>query len=183
MKNHPIRRAGSCSALLVLLLFFSACTTDTVAKAPDGTKALLYDGNGRQAYKFMAHTMTFSMQSGGTVDEKNFVSMITVNTGNNVRSYKIENFISGNKIPDTTILLAVSGRVAGLSILGADGATLAEYDHGKVAGGSVTFSKSDKDGTNYLRWIVGKNHMSSFVEGRNKDNEVVFSEITMFSAK
>ncbi len=183
MKNHPIQWANPCSALLFALLLFSACASGSVAKAPDGTKALLYDGNGRQAYKFAAYSMTFSMQSGGAVDEKNFESQITVSTGGNVRSYKIENFISGNKNPDTTLLLAVSGRVAGLSILGADGATLAEYDHGKVAGGSVTFKKSDKHGTNYLRWIVGKNHMSSFVEGRNKKNEVVFSEITMFSAK
>jgi hypothetical protein len=70
MKNRPIRWAEPCSALLVTLLLFSACATGSVAKAPDGTTALLYDGNGKQAHRFTAYTMTFSMQSGGVVDEK-----------------------------------------------------------------------------------------------------------------
>jgi len=97
----------------------------------------------------------------------------------------VENFLGRAAQPATVVMLAVSGKSAGMSILTSRGVLIEEYTLGKViADGSIIFDKNDKQGNRtYIRWVLAEQSMGSFVERYDRKGNILSTELTTYRVK
>ncbi len=167
--------------MLALALAMTACSTGKSMEktAPSKSSPLRQEGSRKVSYQ--THTLIFNGSTGAEVSERAYRTETSIAVRSTVQSYRLENYVNNLPKPDTVVLLAISGKTAGLSILGPAGIPLAEYSNGKVVGNTLLFEQSGETGKLRIRWMMGISGMASFVESLNPRGEILYSEITTFT--
>ncbi|VAX20875.1 hypothetical protein MNBD_NITROSPINAE04-302 [hydrothermal vent metagenome] len=163
--------------LIIGLLLASACATSS-SKNEAGSFSIK-DGVVTKIYK--AYTLNFNGAGPGIVEQE-FKSKVEINVRSRIRSYRFSNFISGQKEPDVVVVLAISGRTAGLAIYDASGAKLAEYTRGRARNDSVFFKVASKKGVARIKWFLGNTTIVSAFESYDNKGQLGASEITFYKA-
>ncbi len=132
---------------------------------------------------FKASTISFNGASGPGIWEKEFLSKVEISIRAGIRSYRFSNFIVKKDEPSVVVVLAISGRTAGLAIYDGSGRILAEYSRGKARNDSVVFDIKSKEGTARIKWYLGFNTIVSIFESYSSDGRLGSSEVTYYKMK
>lgn len=161
--------------LLICIIAASGCATSS---SIDGTDPFfLQERKYTKIYK--AHTLNFNGPSPGIVEQE-FKSKVEINVRSQIRSYKFSNFISGRKEPDVVVVLAISGRTAGLVIYDGSGRPLAQYSRGKARNDSVFFEVAGEKGIVRVKWFLGNRTIISVFESYDNKGRLGSSEMTFY---
>jgi len=161
--------------LFIAVLLTSACATSSSENGADSS--LLKDGAVTRIYK--AYTLNFNGAGPGIVEQE-FNSKVEMSVRSQMRSYRFSNFISGRKEPDVVVVLAISGRAAGLAIYDASGNKLAEYTRGRARNDSVFFKVVSKKGVARIKWFLGNTTIISAFESYDNKGQLGASEMTFY---
>lgn len=167
------------TALLFISIFgASGCATSSSIDGMD--KLSLRAGETTINYK--AHTINFNGVSPGIVEQE-YKSIVKISVRSQIRSYRFSNYLSGRKEPDVVVVLAISGRTAGLAIYDGAGAQLAEYSRGRVRNDSVIFEMATQNGVIRIKWFLGKRTIFSIFDSYDKKDRLATSEMTFYKTK
>ena len=131
------------SALFALSLL-AGCVTGASSSDRSKKVASPLQTEGSRTVDFTANAIIYHIASVPNTNERSFKSRVTIDKRSSIVSYKFENFITGGKKADNSVILAISGHTAGLGIYNWSGAPLIEYGQGKVNGAVTIFERRDK---------------------------------------
>ena len=168
---------------LFTLTLCVGCVTGGASSVTPKIKTAPLQTEGSRTVDFSANATVYHIASVPNINERSFKSRVTIDKRASIVSYKFENFVTGQKKADNSVILAISGNTAGLGIYDWSGAPLVEYGNGKVNGPAVTFIRREKSGKTEARWIIGDDIAISQINTFNAENFLIHSEITTYRAK
>lgn len=163
---------------IICVIAVAGCASSPSADSSDPFS--LKQGKHTKIYR--AHTLNYNGVSSGVV-EQDYKSVVEISMRSQIRSYRFSNYVTGRKEPDVVVVLAISGRTAGLIIYDGSGRTLAQYSRGKARNDSVFFEEAGEKGVIRIKWYIGNKTIYSIFESYDNKNQLGASEVTFYETK
>ena len=113
-----------------------------------------------------------------------FKSRVSITDSGRVTVIEIKNYVSSQSKPDARVTIAISGNEAGSAIYNSKNELLAEFGKGEKVGESLyVFRQKDGERSVVALWFVDDNYIMSDYTISDGDNELLYKETVIYSAK
>ncbi len=137
-----------------------------------------------EARDFSAVSYQYNATTSPQTSYRKFKSRVTITDSGRVTVIEIKNYVSSQSKPDARVTIAVSGRDAGAAIYNSKNELLAEYGKGeKVSESLYVFRQKDGERSVVALWFVDDNYIMSDYTISDGDNELLYKETVIYSAK